>query len=205
MQRRIKLIIASVITVVLLVFFYIFGPKAWGEIVYPLEYKDSIVKYATQFGVRPNLICAMIFSESHFNPKAGSSAGAQGLMQIMPATGRSIASELGEPFGDLHDPDTNIRYGTWYIKGLLDKYPGREELSIAAYNAGVPRVDRYKDGAGQLPFETVGYIAKVKSAEKKYNEVYDSWYTKPISGQESKLHQSYATVADFVRAVILGY
>ncbi|MGA2666855.1 MAG: lytic transglycosylase domain-containing protein [Patescibacteria group bacterium] len=205
MKRRIQLIIISGITIILLVIFYIYGSKAWGEIVYPLDYQVSIQKYTQQFGVDPNLVCAVIFSESHFNPKAVSGAGAEGLMQIMPATGRSIASDLGQSFGNLFDPDTNIEYGTFYLKGLLDKYPGRSDLAIAAYNAGVPRVDNYKDGVGQLPIETVGYISKIQSVESKYNEVYGTWYSKPVDVKVSKLNQTFSSVADFVRAVILGY
>jgi soluble lytic murein transglycosylase len=205
MKRKIQLIIISCVTVALLVVFYIYGSKAWGEIVYPLEYQDSIIKYTKQYNVDPNLVCAMIFTESHFNPKATSGVGASGLMQIMPATGRSIAGDLGQPFGNLFDADTNIQYGTFYLKGLLDKYPGRSDLAIAAYNAGVPRVDRYKDGVGQLPSETVGYVAKVQNVDAKYNQLYGAWYSKSTSNKQSKLKQNYANIADFVRVVILGY
>jgi soluble lytic murein transglycosylase len=205
MKKRIQLIIVSCVTVFLLVIFYVYGSQVWGEIVYPLDYQDSIIKYSNQFGVRPNLICAIIFSESHFNPKAGSSAGAQGLMQIMPATGRSIAGQLGENFGDLHDPDTNIRYGTFYIDQLLSKYPGREDLGIAAYNAGVPRVDKYKDGQGQLPNETVGYIKKVQGAETQYDQIYGQWYAKTQSQKVGTISKGMGDVASFVRSLILGY
>jgi len=205
MKRRIQFIIISVVTVALLAAFYMFGPQVWGEIVYPLDYQDTIKQYALQWGVRPNFVAAVIFTESHFNPKATSGVGAQGMMQIMPATGRSIAKELGEPNGDLYNPETNIKYGTWYLKGLLAKFDGNSELASAAYNAGVMRASYYRDGTGTLPLETQGFIKKVKSAEAKYDEIYGQWYTKTQSQKKGPVQKTMTNVADYVRALILGY
>ena len=205
MKRRIQFVIIGVVTVALLAAFYIFGPQVWGEIVYPLDYQDSIKQYALQWGVRPNLVAAVIFTESHFNPKATSGVGAEGLMQIMPATGRSIANELGEPFGSLYDPTTNIRYGTWYLKGLLDKFNGNSELASAAYNAGVMRASYYRDGTGTLPLETQNFIVKVKNAEGKYDQIYGQWYTKVQSQKKGPIQKTMTNVADYIRSLILGY
>ncbi|MDZ7587461.1 MAG: lytic transglycosylase domain-containing protein, partial [Patescibacteria group bacterium] len=140
----------------LLAIFYFFFPHVWGELLYPLDYKDSIKKYSEERGLRPNFVCAIIYTESRFNPKSVSSVGALGLMQVMPGTGDSIAQEIGEKTGDLTDPDTSIKYGTWYIKGLVDKY---------------------KDGVMALPNETTFFVQKVKSAEAMYDKVYDAWYS----------------------------
>jgi soluble lytic murein transglycosylase len=205
MKKRIQLIIVSCVTVFLLVLFYVYGSQVWGEIVYPLDYQDSIKHYALQWNVRPNFVAGVIFTESHFNPKATSGVGAQGMMQIMPATGRSIAKELGEPFGNLYDPDTNIRYGTWYLKGLLEKFNGNSELASAAYNAGVMRASYYRDGTGTLPAETQNFIVKVKTAESKYDEIYGQWYTKSQSQKTGTVQRSFTDVASFVRSLILGY
>ncbi|KKQ74151.1 MAG: Soluble lytic murein transglycosylase, partial [Berkelbacteria bacterium GW2011_GWB1_38_5] len=136
MKRTIKFIIVSFVTVALLAIFYFFFPHVWGEILYPLDYKDLIKKYSEERNLRPNFVAAVIYTESRFNPGSVSSVGALGLMQVMPGTGDSIAQEMGEKTGDLTDPETSIKYGTWYLKGLSDKYNGNTDLILAAYNAG---------------------------------------------------------------------
>lgn len=156
MKRLLKFIIVFSVTLVLILGFYFFFPHVWGEIVYPLDYQDSIKKYSRERNLDPNFVCALIYTESHFNPQANSGVGARGLMQIMPGTGASIAEELGEGgfnADSLYDPDTNIRYGTYYVKGLLDKYDGNEDFALAGYNAGVNRADKWKDGVAQLPLK----------------------------------------------------
>jgi len=205
MRRWIKIGIVSFITLVLLLGFYFFFPHIWGEAIYPLDYQDSIKNYATKWNVRPNLVAAVIYTESHYNPRATSGVGAQGLMQIMPPTGRSIAGELGEPFGDLYDPDTNIRYGTWYLKGLLEKFNGNSELASAAYNAGVMRAHQYNEQGVPLPYETQFFIQKVRSAEGMYDKVYDSWYSESESEKRNPAQRGFSNIADFVKNLILGF
>jgi soluble lytic murein transglycosylase-like protein len=117
-------------------------------------FEPLVQQYATRTGIRPDLVRAVIQIESGFNPRATSPKGAMGLMQLMPATAR----ELGviNPY----DPEDNIRGGTAYLRQLLDRYEGNEELALAAYNAGFTSVDRH---GGRIPpyQETQDYVRKV--------------------------------------------
>ena len=120
------------------------------------NYDDLVVKHAQANSLRPDLVRAVVQVESGYNPGAVSPKGAMGLMQLMPAT----ASQLGvrAPF----DPEENIRGGTIYLRQLLDRFKGNEELALAAYNAGPMAVDRY--GNNIPPYkETRDYVRKVKT------------------------------------------
>ena len=207
MKKITQFAIAISVTLIVILGFYFFFPHVWGEIVYPLDYKDSIKKYSTERGLRPNFVCALIFTESRFNQDATSGVGARGLMQIMPTTGGSIAAELGEPnytADKLFDPETNIRYGTWYIKGLLDKYDGSVDLALAAYNAGSGRADSWKDGRSALPYETVFFIQKVKNTEQMYDKVHGTWGSDPEVQKPAPFTQGVNNIGNFVRGLILG-
>lgn len=128
-------------------------------------YGDSILAAAADHGVEPALVTAVIAAESNFDPRAMSAKGAQGLMQLMPAT----ASDLG--VRDVWDPEQNIRGGTAHLARLLGKYDDDVSLALAAYNAGEGTVDRH---GGVPPFrETQQYVQRVLDYYRSYRESSD--------------------------------
>jgi soluble lytic murein transglycosylase-like protein len=112
-----------------------------------------IARASRQYGVDTNLIKAVIKAESGFNPRAVSSAGARGLMQLMPATARGLGVD------DAFDPEQNVMAGTRFLRDLLDRYDGDIDATLAAYNWGPGNVDRHPD---RLPRETRSYLTRVK-------------------------------------------
>lgn len=110
---------------------------------------------AAEHSIDPNLLAAIIKTESNFNPTAISSKGAMGLMQLMPSTAAAFGAR--DPF----NPEENISAGVRYLKYLMENYPGQLHLSLAAYNAGPGAVDRYK---GIPPYrETRDYVRRISS------------------------------------------
>ena len=113
------------------------------ELTLPLRHEDIIRQQAAEKGVEADLIAAVIYAESRFRDQT-SNAGARGLMQITPEPPtRSRRCPAGETFeyDDLADPDLNIRYGTFFLRHLLDRYEGNEIAALAAYNAGIGNAD----------------------------------------------------------------
>jgi soluble lytic murein transglycosylase-like protein len=119
------------------------------------QYLAGIINDAAkEYSVDPNLIAAMTYRESAFNPNAVSSRGAQGLMQLMPKTARALGVR------DAFDPHDNIFGGTRYLKTLLDRFHGNVDLTLAAYNAGPELVAKVGPNATK---EAIDYVAAVKS------------------------------------------
>jgi peptidoglycan lytic transglycosylase len=150
----------------------------------PLSHASIIREQASAKHVDPALIAAVIYAESKFEPHP-SSAGAQGLMQILPATAYYLAHlSGGRTFtaSDLSTPKVNVAYGTYYLRYLLDHYSGNELLAVAAYNGGLANVDRWaahanSDGGrltvADIPFpETREYVQRVFSAQRAYRATY---------------------------------
>lgn len=150
----------------------------------PLTNADVIRKQAAEKHLDPALIAGVIYAETKFEPHP-SSAGAEGLMQLLPATAYFIAHlSGGSSFteSDLATPSINVAYGSYYLRYLLDHYHGNEMLAVAAYNAGLANVDRWVADAKEegkkltvaaIPFgETRAYVQRVLTARQAYRAIY---------------------------------
>jgi len=177
--RRLFLAVAVllVVAIVIGVARFNFGDKL-DELTLPLRHDDIIRQQAAEKGVPADLIAAVIYEESKFEDQT-SSAGARGLMQITPDTADTIETlSGGETFvyDDLADADLNIRYGTFYLAYLLDKYDGDVVATLAAYNAGEGNADEW-GGAGmkiddiEFP-ETYDYVKDVLERRQQYRDKY---------------------------------
>lgn len=120
------------------------------RLIYPLLHEDELRQHAAATGLDPIVVAALIRQESNWEAQARSRAGALGLMQVMPATGREIARTLGVTgwtADRLLDPITNIRFGTYYLAAALRRFEGDLPRALAAYNAGASRVKTWATGA----------------------------------------------------------
>lgn len=150
----------------------------------PLSDASVIREQAAEKHLDPTLIAAVIYAETKFDPRT-SSAGALGLMQILPSTADYIARLSGGTAfttGDLATPKINVAYGSWYLRYLLEHCEGNEMLAVAAYNGGLANVDAWVAKAraagrtlsvSEIPFpETQAYVQKVMRAQAEYRAVY---------------------------------
>jgi soluble lytic murein transglycosylase len=157
---------------------------AYQHLTLPLEHEDIIVQQAREKGLDPALVAAVIYAETKFDART-SSAGAEGLMQILPATAEFLAHRSGATtftVADLSSPQVNITYGCYYLRYLLDSYGGHTMLAIAAYNGGQTNVNGWIARArahghaltvNEIPFpQTRAYVAKVLSAQRRYRSSY---------------------------------
>lgn len=152
--------------------------EAIKEVTLPLRHEDVIRQQAERFGLDPALIAAVIKEESNF-ADVTSDQGARGLMQITHATADTIETlSGGETFvyEDLADADLNIRYGTFYLRHLLDRFGGSELAALAAYNAGPENVAAWGGSAlelGDIQFpETRAYVENVLETRDDYRKNY---------------------------------
>ncbi len=146
-------------------------------VFYPLRYEGMITRLSKAQGLDPYLVFGVIRAESRFRPEVVSRAGAIGLMQITPQTGEWIAGKLGASGftpDDLYQPETNVRFGTWYLRYLLDRFGGDLDSALRAYNAGPGTVDRWAAGDGEVYPETAAYLEAVRYAVRAYRVLYGS-------------------------------
>ena len=119
-------------------------PEWYQRARYPLRYEAIVRTHARNYDLPPTLLAAVIYAESKFDPSARSGAGAVGLMQLLPDTARGIATRTGGDgfvVSDLLDPEINVRYGSWYLRNLLNRYDDDLRTALAAYHAGPGNVD----------------------------------------------------------------
>ena len=160
-------------------------PPALIRLYYPLVYWDLVTKYATKYRVDPLFVMAVMREESLFQKDVVSSAGAMGLMQLMPGTGRDLAKRLGLRWKNstfLLDPETNIRCGVFYLSWLLNSFNHILPFSVAAYNAGPKTVSRWigarkvihvEDFYEHLSYpETRDYLQRVMTSYLIYTALY---------------------------------
>jgi len=152
------------------------GPPDWFErLRYPLRYEQIVRGHARNYRLDPALLAAVIYQESKFRADAKSSSGAIGLMQLRPETAKGIAIRTGGSrfrVADLYDPEINVRYGSWYLRHLLDKYSD-ERTALAAYNAGQRNVDRWRAAGSGIGFpETRAYVDRVEELKGIYRDAY---------------------------------
>lgn len=158
-------------------------PEVW-RILYPLEYSGLLQQKAAEEDLDPALVAALVCQESTFNPGAVSSAGARGLMQVLPKTGRTLARALKVAYRtqSLYDPAVSLDFGTRYLRDLLDRYDGRLERALAAYNAGPHRVDAWTRDKPEMPAEefiesipfteTRTYVMAILGSQEQYRRIY---------------------------------
>ena len=162
--------LCSVLIIILIVIFF--------NKNYPIKFRSLIKKYANEYNLSESLVASVINVESGYDSNATSKAGAKGLMQIMEKTGEEIAFKLKtEGEIDLFEVETNIKYGCFYLRYLIDYYED-ETLALCAYNAGLKNVNNWVEKTNNfseknIPFaETKGYIKKIKSSKYVYKRLY---------------------------------
>jgi soluble lytic murein transglycosylase len=183
-QRKLGTIAVIVVTALIVALLFSVLQSARHNASLPLSHASIIREQATAKRVDPALVAAVIYAESKFDPRP-STAGAQGLMQILPETAYYLAHLSGGrnfTASDLATPKINVAYGTYYLRYLLDHYHGDELLAVAAYNGGLANVDRWvarANAAGTrltvdgIPFpETRAYVERVLAAQRAYRATY---------------------------------
>jgi soluble lytic murein transglycosylase len=161
------------------------------RIIFPLDFWPLITKYAKSHDLDPFLLAALMVQESTFTPEIRSAANAYGLMQVIPATGRTVARQLGiKGFSTsmLTTPETNVRIGTKYFKDMVDKFGG-VHYALAGYNAGPHRVVTWRQEAPGLPqdefidnipfAETQAYVKRILGTAEDYRRLYGTGVLDP--------------------------
>ncbi|HEY8499869.1 MAG TPA: lytic transglycosylase domain-containing protein, partial [Clostridia bacterium] len=155
------------------------------ELAYPRGFEELVHEASEKYDLEPEFIWAVIREESHFRHDAVSGAGAIGLMQIMPPTGKDIASRLGLSITeeDLLNPELNIKFGSFYVRSMLNMFEQDMDKALAAYNGGAGNVKKWmtnsigtldEDFPTAIAFrETQEYITKVRNSYYIYKWLYE--------------------------------
>jgi len=175
----VRLLAASTVLIVAVAASFVYlrdGEPGWFQRVrYPLKYEQIVRGHARNYQLDPALLAAVIYQESKFHSDAKSDSGAIGLMQLQPETAKGIAIRTGGSrfqTSDLYNPEINVRYGSWYLRHLLDKYDD-EKTALAAYNAGQRNVDEWRAEGKEIQFaETRAYVARVEHLKGVYHDAY---------------------------------
>ncbi len=168
-------------------------PVFW-QAVYPLHYWQSVDQWSSANGVNPLMVQGLIRQESGFDSTIRSRTGALGLMQVMPGTGQGIARSLGVSGHSLSDPETNIRFGTWYLASTHRRWQDNSLLAVASYNAGPGNVAKWTSSSTladpevfieTIPFqETRGYVKSVFGNYWNYLRLYSPEIASRVSSLE---------------------
>jgi soluble lytic murein transglycosylase len=168
-------------------------PAFW-QAVYPLHYWKSVDQWSAANGVNPLMVQGLIRQESGFDSTIRSRTGALGLMQVMPGTGQGIARSLGVVGHSLSDPETNIRFGTWYLASTHRRWQDNSLLAVASYNAGPGNVAKWTSSSTladpetfieTIPFqETRGYVKSVFGNYWNYLRLYSPEIASRVSSLE---------------------
>lgn len=152
------------------------------NMLFPVKYKNYVVKYAKQNEIDPYLVFAVVKAESGFDEFATSRKGAKGLMQLMDKTAEWGANEVGiTNFNSqmLYEPDINIRIGCWYLKRLITEFEGNVNMALLAYNGGSGKVRKWLEGTSteelmeNVPYqETDNFVRKVNEFYELYMRYY---------------------------------
>ena len=181
-----KRFFALIIIICAAVYAFVNFPSTQKTVLYPFPYRAEIEKFSGNYQVDKFLAVSVMKVESNFNENAYSGSGAVGLMQLMPETADWIAYCLNDnppTFDEMHDCETNIKYGIWYLSELNEEFYGNEVLTLAAYNAGRGNVQHWMQENGwnrnfsdidAIPYETRNYVKRVLQCREKYSELYGS-------------------------------
>jgi hypothetical protein len=132
-----------------------------------LAVQSIVAQAAAEHGLDAELINAVIWVESRFDPEAKSPAGARGLMQLMPATAAYLAKQMGERSPRAYDPEFNVRAGALYLAEMMSKF-GEERYAVAAYHAGPGNVKKWLESGEAFPDYSDTYVAKVMDARSRF-------------------------------------
>lgn len=178
------------------------------RVIFPLDYWPLISKYAAAHDLDPFLLAALMAQESTFTAEIRSSANAYGLMQVIPATGRTVARKIGLrgfTVAMLRQPETNVRIGTQYFKDLVARFGGAH-FALAGYNAGPNRVVTWRQEAPDVPAdefidnipfaETQTYVKRILGTAEDYRRLYGGGRLDPNAGLSAALPGADASQGD---------